>query len=145
MLSTGTGKTLTGSYLAYFFAQLNTKLQTAGDMRPQVLYCGPSNKSVDVVAGGENKIMILLPKKKKLRLNAAQTHWYLNWNWKVSIKIISLTVNQLNYRDFNCKVTSKSCLQYATWRFLFLFKYMKSMTTCISRSHAFISIFFVLP
>ncbi|XP_071507763.1 3'-5' exoribonuclease HELZ2-like isoform X2 [Diadema antillarum] len=45
----GTGKTVTGAYLAYFFSCINSQLQT-GDQRPQVLYCGPSNKSVDVVA-----------------------------------------------------------------------------------------------
>eukprot|EP00057_Strongylocentrotus_purpuratus_P026536 XP_011681010.1 PREDICTED: uncharacterized protein LOC579093 [Strongylocentrotus purpuratus] len=45
----GTGKTVTGAYLAYFFTRLNTQIQ-ADKMRPQVLYCGPSNKSVDVVA-----------------------------------------------------------------------------------------------
>ncbi|XP_063955339.1 3'-5' exoribonuclease HELZ2-like [Lytechinus pictus] len=45
----GTGKTVTGAYLAYFFTRLNQQLR-AGKMRPQVLYCGPSNKSVDVVA-----------------------------------------------------------------------------------------------
>eukprot|EP00057_Strongylocentrotus_purpuratus_P028231 XP_011682705.1 PREDICTED: helicase with zinc finger domain 2 isoform X2 [Strongylocentrotus purpuratus] len=45
----GTGKTVTGAYLAYFFTRLNQQLR-AGKMPPQVLYCGPSNKSVDVVA-----------------------------------------------------------------------------------------------
>ncbi|XP_064619080.1 3'-5' exoribonuclease HELZ2-like [Lineus longissimus] len=52
----GTGKTATGAVIAYLFSLVNRKL---GDMsgaekkatKAQVLYCGPSNKSVDVVAG----------------------------------------------------------------------------------------------
>ena len=51
----GTGKTLTGVRLAYLFTQLNRKLNKEqyhhNGIGPQVLYCGPSNKSVDVVAG----------------------------------------------------------------------------------------------
>ena len=52
----GTGKTVTGVHIAYWFAQLNRKRKLAekkdgkehsGSM---VFYCGPSNKSVDVVA-----------------------------------------------------------------------------------------------
>ena len=43
----GTGKSVTGAHIAYVFAKLNKKL---GDNRC-VLYCGPSNKSVDVVFG----------------------------------------------------------------------------------------------
>lgn len=59
--SLGTGKTITGVHVAYWFAEINrrnTPLErtTSGDgipdkAPPQVLYCGPSNKSVDVVAG----------------------------------------------------------------------------------------------
>ncbi|XP_033098480.1 helicase with zinc finger domain 2-like isoform X2 [Anneissia japonica] len=40
----GTGKSVTGSQLAFFFAQINER-------SGQVLYCGPSNRSVEVVAG----------------------------------------------------------------------------------------------
>jgi len=57
----GTGKTITGVHIAYWFAEIN-RLNTPRERRtqteeipekapPQVLYCGPSNKSVDVVAG----------------------------------------------------------------------------------------------
>ena len=63
--STGTGKTVTGVHIAYWFAQRNKELrpedialdEKAAEQRedpkapPQVMYCGPSNKSVDVVAG----------------------------------------------------------------------------------------------
>lgn len=48
----GTGKTRTGAYLAYFFHQLNQTLpcNPRSGSTPQILYCGPSNKSVDVIA-----------------------------------------------------------------------------------------------
>ena len=59
--SLGTGKTITGVHVAYWFAEINrrsTPLErttsadgTPDKAPPQVLYCGPSNKSVDVVAG----------------------------------------------------------------------------------------------
>ncbi|XP_071791761.1 3'-5' exoribonuclease HELZ2-like isoform X2 [Asterias amurensis] len=45
----GTGKTVTGAHLAHFFSEVNKTLPDSG-RPPQVLYCGPSNKSVDVVA-----------------------------------------------------------------------------------------------
>ena len=47
----GTGKTFTGAYLVYFFTEQNKLLPNRGKGRPQILYCGPSNKSVDVIAG----------------------------------------------------------------------------------------------
>ena len=73
----GTGKTVTGVHIAHWFADMNRHLNenpvlmfddedfgsyseedgenTAHSKSgpPQVLYCGPSNKSVDVVAGKE--------------------------------------------------------------------------------------------
>jgi len=36
-----------GAHLAYYFKQLNKLTGKPG----KILYCGPSNKSVDVVAG----------------------------------------------------------------------------------------------
>ena len=64
-VSTGTGKTLTGVHIAYWFTQRNKDLTTEDipldeeapqpieipKALPRVMYCGPSNKSVDVVAG----------------------------------------------------------------------------------------------
>lgn len=60
----GTGKTITGVHIAYWFAKINHREAYRGNIPPndpakripekaprQVLYCGPSNKSVDVVAG----------------------------------------------------------------------------------------------
>uniref|UniRef100_A0A8C2PXC4 Si:dkey-97a13.6 n=1 Tax=Cyprinus carpio TaxID=7962 RepID=A0A8C2PXC4_CYPCA len=52
----GTGKTVVGAYIVYWFSQLNTKnpwkLKEVKDKEKKevILYCGPSNKSVDVVA-----------------------------------------------------------------------------------------------
>uniref|UniRef100_A0A8C1V7G0 Si:dkey-97a13.6 n=1 Tax=Cyprinus carpio TaxID=7962 RepID=A0A8C1V7G0_CYPCA len=52
----GTGKTVVGAYIVYWFSQLNSKnpwkLKELKDKekREVILYCGPSNKSVDVVA-----------------------------------------------------------------------------------------------
>ncbi|XP_071820469.1 3'-5' exoribonuclease HELZ2-like isoform X2 [Apostichopus japonicus] len=47
----GTGKTRTGAYLAYFFSRINQSLpcNPRSGTIPQILYCGPSNKSVDVI------------------------------------------------------------------------------------------------
>ena len=57
----GTGKTITGVHTAYWFAEINRRNtprerptpaeEIPEKAPPQVLYCGPSNKSVDVVAG----------------------------------------------------------------------------------------------
>ena len=50
----GTGKTVTGVRLAYLFSALNRRCPgppKKNGARAQVIYCGPSNKSVDVVAG----------------------------------------------------------------------------------------------
>lgn len=57
----GTGKTVTGVHIAYLFTKLNMQLLShessshntytePAKAPPQVIYCGPSNKSVDVVA-----------------------------------------------------------------------------------------------
>ncbi|XP_064617537.1 3'-5' exoribonuclease HELZ2-like [Liolophura sinensis] len=58
----GTGKTLTGARLAYLFVHRNRCVDAAPDKQPQVLYCGPSNKSVDVVAGHLKKLGSSCPK-----------------------------------------------------------------------------------
>ena len=52
----GTGKTQVAVHLAYLFSQINKELPPSFDgeenhVRPQVMCCGPSNKSVDVIAG----------------------------------------------------------------------------------------------
>ncbi|KAM7006817.1 3'-5' exoribonuclease HELZ2-like [Tautogolabrus adspersus] len=63
----GTGKTVVGVYLVYCFFELNSQSQRESvepedkNKKQVILYCGPSNKSVDVVAeylvrfGGEIK------------------------------------------------------------------------------------------
>lgn len=53
----GTGKTILGVYIVYRFFVLNSKNQRKFEdpkdenKKQVILYCGPSNKSVDVVAG----------------------------------------------------------------------------------------------
>ncbi|XP_076803598.1 3'-5' exoribonuclease HELZ2-like isoform X2 [Clavelina lepadiformis] len=42
----GTGKSLMGAHLAYYFCKINKVMMR----KTKLLYCGPSNKSVDVVA-----------------------------------------------------------------------------------------------
>jgi len=49
----GTGKTVTAVLLAALFVRVNRSLPAHYDrdsIRPQLLVCGPSNKSVDVIA-----------------------------------------------------------------------------------------------
>ncbi|XP_061168137.1 helicase with zinc finger domain 2-like [Saccostrea echinata] len=46
----GTGKTLTGIKLILLFTDINLKYRENGGDHKQVVYCGPSNKSVDLVA-----------------------------------------------------------------------------------------------
>ncbi|XP_008841501.1 helicase with zinc finger domain 2 isoform X2 [Nannospalax galili] len=65
----GTGKTVVGLHIVYWFHRLNqeqmpTSSSSSGDKQlggPCVLYCGPSNKSVDVLGG------LLLSWRKELR------------------------------------------------------------------------------
>jgi len=48
----GTGKTVTAVRLAYHFVKLNKQLPVEPEeVKPQVMICGPSNKSVNVIAG----------------------------------------------------------------------------------------------
>ncbi|XP_034142928.1 helicase with zinc finger domain 2 isoform X1 [Esox lucius] len=73
----GTGKTVVGVHIVYWFFQQNQKVQT--QLRPKadkssskrrcILYCGPSNKSVDVVAGQLLKLRGVL---KPLRVYSEQ-------------------------------------------------------------------------
>ncbi|XP_067095662.1 3'-5' exoribonuclease HELZ2 [Osmerus mordax] len=73
----GTGKTIVGVHLAYWFFKLNQyapthELTTTDDSSPPrrcILYCGPSNKSVDVVAGQLLKLKDVL---KPLRVYSDQ-------------------------------------------------------------------------
>ena len=49
-LSIGTGKSVTGAHLAYILVKLNGRA-VRGSVKGCVVYCGPSNKAVDVVHG----------------------------------------------------------------------------------------------
>ncbi|XP_062574962.1 LOW QUALITY PROTEIN: helicase with zinc finger domain 2-like [Saccostrea cucullata] len=46
----GTGKTYTGIKLVYLFDMINDMLRADGQKHQQVVFCGPNNKSVDLVA-----------------------------------------------------------------------------------------------
>ncbi|XP_006897012.1 PREDICTED: helicase with zinc finger domain 2 [Elephantulus edwardii] len=46
----GTGKTVVGLHIVYWFHKYNQE-HVRGPRSPCILYCGPSNKSVDVLAG----------------------------------------------------------------------------------------------
>uniref|UniRef100_W5LDR9 Helicase with zinc finger 2 n=1 Tax=Astyanax mexicanus TaxID=7994 RepID=W5LDR9_ASTMX len=71
----GTGKTVVGVHIVYWFFKQNQKLppcQKLGDedlKKRCILYCGPSNKSVDVVAG---QLLKLKEKLKPLRVYSDQ-------------------------------------------------------------------------
>ncbi|XP_036915978.1 helicase with zinc finger domain 2 [Sturnira hondurensis] len=56
----GTGKTVVGFHIVFWFHKLNEELPPSGSPSC-ILYCGPSNKSVDVVAG------LLLSRKAELK------------------------------------------------------------------------------
>ncbi|KAK0154507.1 Helicase with zinc finger domain 2 [Merluccius polli] len=53
----GTGKTVLGVYIVFWFRELNARTSRRNidpkdkNKKDVILYCGPSNKSVDVVAG----------------------------------------------------------------------------------------------
>ncbi|KAJ7332205.1 hypothetical protein JRQ81_014385 [Phrynocephalus forsythii] len=68
----GTGKTVVGTHIVYWFHQLNQefrgkeqKLDDATQANAHILYCGPSNKSVDVVA---EMLLKLRPSLRPLRV-----------------------------------------------------------------------------
>ncbi|CAC5384453.1 unnamed protein product [Mytilus coruscus] len=64
----GTGKTYTGIKLVYLFNQINLKWKKMGNEKKQIIFCGPSNKSVDLVARWI---------KKKLKHNCPKmVRWY---------------------------------------------------------------------
>ncbi|WAR15806.1 HELZ2-like protein [Mya arenaria] len=48
--SPGTGKTYTGIKLLYLFDKINKMIKDEDGARKQILFCGPSNKAIDVVA-----------------------------------------------------------------------------------------------
>ncbi|XP_072018120.1 3'-5' exoribonuclease HELZ2-like isoform X2 [Amphiura filiformis] len=58
----GTGKSVTGTYMVYFFTEINDV------MKQQLLYCGPSNKSVDIVSH------YLARFKTKMKQDNVQSH-----------------------------------------------------------------------
>ncbi|XP_057189999.1 helicase with zinc finger domain 2 isoform X2 [Triplophysa rosa] len=71
----GTGKTVVGAYIVYWFSQLNSNNpQNLNELKDKekkevILYCGPSNKSVDVVA---EYLLRFGDKLKQLRVYSRQ-------------------------------------------------------------------------
>lgn len=51
LILTGTGKTFTGVVLISIFCSINKEICSKGGKKRTVLFCGPSNKSVDLVTG----------------------------------------------------------------------------------------------
>ncbi|XP_068675109.1 3'-5' exoribonuclease HELZ2-like isoform X2 [Montipora foliosa] len=79
----GTGKTVTGVHIAYWFVEKNkcsksykvwekglgqTEKEESSKAPPQVIYCGPSNKAVDVVT----EYLMKIPSLKILRVYSDQ-------------------------------------------------------------------------
>ncbi|NXI53091.1 HELZ2 Helicase, partial [Chloroceryle aenea] len=66
----GTGKTVVGTHIVYWFYKMNSKEQTPSSDKEKpagkkcILYCGPSNKSVDVVA----EMLLNMKELKPLRV-----------------------------------------------------------------------------
>lgn len=53
-IPTGTGKTVVALHIVFWFHKCNDQVLDSSERRrsgPHILYCGPSNKSVDVLAG----------------------------------------------------------------------------------------------
>ena len=66
-MSAGTGKSVTGAHLAYAFALWNRQHHVKNPERmPCVVYCGPSNKSVEVVLSKLNKLACIVYKRVHL-------------------------------------------------------------------------------
>ncbi|XP_036386794.1 helicase with zinc finger domain 2-like [Megalops cyprinoides] len=71
----GTGKTVVGAYIVYWFFVLNSEIPRQyedpkdKDKKEVILYCGPSNKSVDVIA---EYLMKFGDKLKPLRVYSRQ-------------------------------------------------------------------------
>jgi len=53
----GTGKTLIGVKIAYWFVELNRAINS--EEKQQILFCGPSNSAVDVAASKEISLCFL--------------------------------------------------------------------------------------
>ncbi|XP_070195199.1 3'-5' exoribonuclease HELZ2-like isoform X2 [Littorina saxatilis] len=73
----GSGKTNTGIKLVYLFSKINRQLEAAGKGKKTVLYCGPSNKSVDLVARElKSKLGSMCPKIVRVYGSAVESKDY---------------------------------------------------------------------
>ncbi|XP_069727596.1 3'-5' exoribonuclease HELZ2 [Phaenicophaeus curvirostris] len=89
----GTGKTVVGTHIVYWFHQLNNdcgkKEQTpSSEEEKYILYCGPSNKSVDVVAEMLLKMKALKPLRVYGEAMEAMEYPYPGSNRHVSRKAL---------------------------------------------------------
>ena len=113
----GTGKTQTGVKVAYLFAQMNRNCASAGAVRRQVLYCGPSNGAIDVAASTytDNTFVTFLP---VVRLRRCSGRWVLPVNVPSQLSILSICqfnsihfcAFDLNFQD-NVPTKSRWCYQ----------------------------------
>ncbi len=121
---TGTGKTVVGAYIVYWFSQLNPKnpwkLKELKDKekREVILYCGPSNKSVDVVAGTVSIFLRtrICVKKKFLNLCACVvcTEYLLKFGRKLKqLRVYSrqMEMQEYPYPGSNLQLSHKSLRQ----------------------------------
>ncbi|XP_072096397.1 3'-5' exoribonuclease HELZ2 [Mobula birostris] len=65
----GTGKTMVGVHIVYWFHKMNSSTGPDGQNKNYILYCGPSNKSVNVVA---EYLLELKTELKPLRVYSEQ-------------------------------------------------------------------------
>ncbi|XP_072540872.1 3'-5' exoribonuclease HELZ2 isoform X2 [Salminus brasiliensis] len=117
----GTGKTVVGVHIVYWFFKENQKLppcQKVKDEEPKkrgILYCGPSNKSVDVVAG---QLLKLQKKLKPLRVYSDQMEIlefpYPGSNLKLSrhSQRVEKPNKELSYKDCLRKARKHELLQH---------------------------------
>ncbi|KAM9364493.1 3'-5' exoribonuclease HELZ2-like [Pholidichthys leucotaenia] len=102
----GTGKTVVGVYLVCWFKEMNSQIPMKydnpedRDKKEVILYCGPSNKSVDVVA---EYLMKFKDKLKPLRVYSKQVevldYPYPDWNLQFSPRILRQDRAKLELRD----------------------------------------------
>lgn len=78
----GTGKTFIGAQIAYWFTEQNRRNspENVSSVRRQVLFCGPSNCSVNVVASKSSTLCYytVLTKAIAFKLQRLKHIWYFH-------------------------------------------------------------------
>jgi len=95
-VSIGTGKTLVGVKIAYLFMKMNEFDAAKGrsGAKKQVLFCGPSNSSVDVAGMMNLWVTVTGYMKRKTKV----TTYQILWNYCISVN-----------SDCFCAFTSVDC------------------------------------